>query len=129
MNSSEMKASAASASGFLRSLANPHRLLILCQLVEGEKSVGQLEELLHLRQAHLSQLLARLRRDGLVKTRRDSRTIFYRLDSPEAVAVLEVLYGLFCDSGIGDARIGGTGLLAKTDAEAPSATLPLAQSR
>ncbi len=99
MKISKMTASAAIATAFLKTLANKHRLLILCQLIEGEKSVGELEHRLGLRQSHLSQQLARLRKDGLVKTRRDSRTIFYDLESREAVLTLELLYGLFCGRG------------------------------
>jgi DNA-binding transcriptional ArsR family regulator len=99
VNLEDMHASAAAASRFLKVLANQHRLLVLCQLVEGEKSVGELEQRLGLRQAHLSQQLARLRRDGLVRTRRDARTIFYDLDSTAAAQVLELLYKLFCATG------------------------------
>jgi DNA-binding transcriptional ArsR family regulator len=96
MKVSKMQASAAAATGFLKTLANEHRLLILCQLIEGEKSVGALEQRLGLRQPHLSQHLARLRQDGLVRTRRHSRTIFYDLRSREAAEVIELLYKLFC---------------------------------
>jgi ArsR family transcriptional regulator, virulence genes transcriptional regulator len=96
MNLTKMRASAAVATEFLKSLANEHRLLILCQLAEGEKSVGELQERLGLRQAHLSQVLAHLRQAGLVSTRRESQTIYYRLDSREAAETIELLYVLFC---------------------------------
>jgi ArsR family transcriptional regulator, virulence genes transcriptional regulator len=98
MNLSKMRASAAAATGFLKSLANEHRLLVLCQLAQGEKSVGELQKRLGLRQAHLSQVLAHLRQSGLVRTRRESQTIYYQLDSGDAVATIELLYRLFCSS-------------------------------
>lgn len=93
-----MQQQAGRAAELLKALANEHRLLVLCQLVTGEKSVGELEQLLGLRQPHLSQHLMRLREDGLVETRRESRQIFYRLASPEVTAVLNVLYGIYCKS-------------------------------
>ncbi len=97
MDATEMAESAARTSAFLKTLANQHRLLILCQLVEGEKSVGELEALLGLRQPTLSQQLARLRADGVVKTRRQAKMIYYSLASDETQRVLELLYALFCD--------------------------------
>jgi DNA-binding transcriptional ArsR family regulator len=94
-----MAADAEQACDFLKALTNPSRLLILCQLAEGEKSVGQLEELLGLRQPTLSQQLARLREDRLVETRRHGKMVYYRLASHEARQVIELLYELFCDPG------------------------------
>ena len=91
-----MRVHADTAARFLRSLANSHRLLILSHLTHGERSVGALERELGMRQAHLSQQLARLRQDGLVQTRRDSRTIYYALRSPEATQILRLMYTLFC---------------------------------
>ena len=91
-----MAANALRASDFLKALANPHRLLILCHLAEGEMSVGELEQLLKLRQPTLSQQLARLREDALVDTRRAGKMIYYRLASTEARQVIELLYELFC---------------------------------
>ena len=91
-----MVANALHASDFLKALANPHRLLILCHLAEGELSVGELEQLLKLRQPTLSQQLARLREDALVDTRRVGKMIYYRLASNEARQVIELLYELFC---------------------------------
>lgn len=90
--------SARRASGLLKSMGNPHRLIILCQLLQGERSVGDLERLVGLSQSALSQHLARLRRDGLVKTRRSAQTIFYSLSGNEAKAVISTLYCLYCDS-------------------------------
>lgn len=84
------------ATKLLKSLANPHRLLILCHLVGEERSVGWLEKALEIPQAHLSQQLARLRREGLVRARRQSRMVYYRLASPETAAILALLYELYC---------------------------------
>lgn len=81
---------------FLRSLASPHRMKILCELVDGEKNVSALERSVGLRQATLSQHLARLRADGLVATRQDGRSVYYRLASLEAEQVLTVMKALFC---------------------------------
>lgn len=84
------------ASTLLKAMSNQHRLMILCQLVPGEKCVGDLESIIGLSQSALSQHLARLRRDGLVQTRRDAQTIYYSLNGEEASAVIETLYGLYC---------------------------------
>lgn len=70
--------------------------MILCQLSTGEKTVGVLEALVGLRQSALSQHLAKLRREGLVKTRREGQHIYYSLASPEALRVIETLAGLYC---------------------------------
>lgn len=93
---SEMKIQAGEAGRFLKALCNEHRLLILCSLAEGEKSVGELERLLDIRQPHLSQHLTRLRADGLVRTRRVSRSVLYSLGSVPAERVIGLLYELFC---------------------------------
>lgn len=95
----EMGGQAAEAAAFLKTMANERRLMILCHLVDGERSVGELEQLLQMRQPALSQQLARLREEGIVATRRESRTIYYRLASPETEALLERLYELFCAKG------------------------------
>lgn len=84
------------ASELLKALAHEGRLLILCLLAEGEKSVSELEEAMHLPQAAVSQQLARLRFDRLVNTRREGRTIYYSIASEEVSSVIEVLYNLFC---------------------------------
>tara|TARA_R110001606_G_scaffold219977_1_gene367893 strand:- start:78 stop:401 length:324 start_codon:yes stop_codon:yes gene_type:complete len=96
MDFAELRESAQHASRLLKSLANERRLLVLCHLSQGEKSVGELESLIKLSQSALSQHLARLRRDNLVETRREAQTIYYSVCSPEAMAVLETLYGIFC---------------------------------
>ena len=88
------------ASNFLKGLANETRLVILCALAEGEKSVGELEDILDIRQPTLSQQLARLRADDMVKTRRQSKRIFYSLASDEAELVLGLVFELFCAGGI-----------------------------
>lgn len=92
----DMSDSAKSAAAFLKTLAHEGRLMILCHLVAGEKSVGELEQLLDMRQAAVSQMLARLREDQLVQTRRDGKTIYYRLSDPNTERVIELLYELFC---------------------------------
>lgn len=102
MNSRELQPLAREASGLLRTLGNEHRLLILCTLLEGERSVGDLVDKIGLSQSALSQHLARLRRDGLVRTRRSSQTIYYRVAGAEAPAVLATLHSLFCRDGTGD---------------------------
>lgn len=94
----QMMASAEQASRFLKTLANPNRLLILCILSQGERSVGELEELLKIRQPTLSQQLAILRDEELVETRRDGKQVFYKLASDETERVIGLLYELYCDS-------------------------------
>ena len=86
------------ASRFLKALAHESRLVILCVLSEGEKSVTELEELLDLRQPTVSQQLARLRMDDLVKTRRQGKTVFYRLASSDVHTVVNAVYDAFCAS-------------------------------
>ena len=85
------------ASTLLKAMSNEHRLMILCQLGDSEKCVGELERIIGLSQSALSQHLARLRRDDLVKTRRAAQTIFYSLAGPEARAVIGTLYDLYCE--------------------------------
>ena len=86
------------ASTLLKAMSNQHRLMVLCQLVPGEKCVSDLEEIVGLSQSALSQHLARLRRDNLVSTRREAQTIFYSLSGDEASAVIETLYSLYCET-------------------------------
>ncbi|MGB0682428.1 MAG: ArsR/SmtB family transcription factor [Magnetovibrionaceae bacterium] len=87
------------ASTLLKAMANQHRLMVLCQLVKGEKNVGELERIIGLSQSALSQHLARLRRDRIVKTRRVAQTIYYSLSGEEASAIIETLYTLYADKG------------------------------
>ncbi|MCK1783150.1 ArsR family transcriptional regulator [Pseudomonas marginalis] len=91
-----LHANADAASKFLKALANPDRLILLCQLSQGERNVGDLESLLGIQQPTLSQQLAVLRREGLVDTRRDGKQVFYRISSPAALAVIQTLYQQFC---------------------------------
>ena len=86
------------ASTLLKAMSNQHRLMVLCQLVPGEKCVSDLEQIIGLSQSALSQHLARLRRDNLVSTRREAQTIYYSLSGEEASAVIETLYGLYCEA-------------------------------
>ena len=80
----------------LKAMANPSRLMILCQLAEGEKSVGELERVVEISQSALSQHLGLLRQRGLVKSRRAGQSILYALDGPEAAALLAALYEVYC---------------------------------
>ncbi len=102
MELEKLQDSARRASLLLKAMSNEHRLMVLCQLLHGEKSVGELERLIGLSQSALSQHLARLRRDNLVQTRRQAQTIFYSLSGTEACAVINTLYGLYCakDDGV-----------------------------
>jgi DNA-binding transcriptional ArsR family regulator len=84
------------AASFLKLMANPNRLMILCHLLDGEMSVGQLNSHLPLSQSALSQHLAMLRNSGMVSTRREQQTIYYSLASHEVIGVMEVLYEHFC---------------------------------
>lgn len=91
-----MAQAAEEAAGVVRALSNPSRLLILCQLVEREKTVSELEEALDLGQAYVSQQLARLREEGLVAATRDGRQMRYRVADPRVMPVIEALYDQFC---------------------------------
>ncbi len=91
-----MERRAGEAAGYLKTLAHEGRLMILCHLNAGEKSVGELEGLLGMRQAAVSQMLARLRDEGLVTTRRDGKTIYYALADRNTEQVISLLYNLFC---------------------------------
>ena len=91
-----LEANAAAAEAFLRSLASRHRLMVLCSLVEGEASAGELARRLGLSQSNLSRHLAILREEGLVATRRERTTIHYRIASERVRPILDALYRLFC---------------------------------
>jgi DNA-binding transcriptional ArsR family regulator len=95
------------AAAFLKIMANDKRLLILCLLAQREHSVSDLEGELGIRQPTLSQQLAILREQGLVGTRRQGKSVFYVLASPEVEAVMELLYRLFCEDGAPRARGDG----------------------
>jgi DNA-binding transcriptional ArsR family regulator len=91
-----MLGNAKRASNFLKALAHESRLIILCILADGEKSVSELEDMLSLRQPIVSQQLARLRVDGLVSTRRDGKAVYYKLASEEARTIIGAVYDVFC---------------------------------
>ncbi|WP_341212857.1 metalloregulator ArsR/SmtB family transcription factor [uncultured Limimaricola sp.] len=93
-----MMRNASEASDFLKALGHEGRLMILCHLVTGEKSVNELEQLLSARQAAVSQQLARLRLEGLVTPRRDGKTIYYSLTDDRPRRIMELVYELFCRS-------------------------------
>jgi len=95
---SQMQTAADDAAALLRMLANPDRLMLLCQLSSGEKSVGQLEEALQLRQPSLSQQLGVLRSEGVVETRRDGKRIFYSVQDPKVMQLLKTIYDLYCEN-------------------------------
>ena len=96
IDSGIMERAADQASDLLKALANRHRLLIICQLIDGERSVGELAQFLNLRDSTVSQHLALLRKDGLVAARRDAQTIYYSIASEPAREVLKTLYHVFC---------------------------------
>ena len=92
----KMKESAGNACRLMKVLSNPDRLMLLCQLSQGEKRVGELEEILGIVQPTLSQQLTVLRDETLVVTRREGKNIYYQIASPQAMAVMEVLFQQFC---------------------------------
>jgi DNA-binding transcriptional ArsR family regulator len=91
-----IRASARMVSALLRALANEDRLLLLCQMAQGERSVGELEADLDIHQPTLSQQLAVLRAEGLVTTRREGKRVFYAVAEPKVLALLGTLYTLYC---------------------------------
>lgn len=95
----DMRQSAAQAVRLLKTLANENRLLIMCVLAEGEHSVGALNDQIDLSQSALSQHLAVLREQGLVKTRRERQTIYYSLADSEAIPLIQTLHDSFCPEG------------------------------
>jgi DNA-binding transcriptional ArsR family regulator len=101
MDIERMMANAKEASQLLKAMSNERRLLILCHLTTGEKAVCELELLVGLSQSALSQHLARLRRDGLVRTRRCAQSIYYSLHGEAASAVMAALHRLYCTDGEG----------------------------
>jgi ArsR family transcriptional regulator len=91
-----MALAADDAASMLKALSNPSRLLLLCQLVDGEKSVGELESALELSQAYVSQQLARLRAEGLVAATRDGRIVRYRLADGRIAPIIQAIYDQYC---------------------------------
>lgn len=96
MNIQAMQETARNVCGLLKLLANEQRLLVLCQLVDGERSVGQLAESLGVRQPAMSQQLGRLRAEGLVDTRRDGQSIHYRLARGDVADLIAYLHDTYC---------------------------------
>lgn len=96
MTPEDMRDNADKAAALLKAMANPHRLLLLCLLNDGEMSVSELNQQVTIPQSSLSQHLAALRRENLVLTRRDAQTIFYTLASAEVKAIITTLYDLYC---------------------------------
>ena len=96
MNIALLQENATSATALLKVMANESRLLILCQLIDGEKPVNELEEFVGIRQSALSQHLAILRNERVVKTRREAQFVYYSLASPEAKIIMKTLYTVFC---------------------------------
>lgn len=101
-----MEEHAGSAARFLRALANPHRLQVLCVLDDGEYSVGELNARIPLSQSALSQHLKVLRDDGLVTTRRESQTVYYRVAPGPALDIIEVLHRHFCEAAMDPSSTG-----------------------
>ena len=101
INLSTMQNSAREASGLLKALANENRLMILCQLIDGEMTVGELTTRIGLSQSAMSQHLAVLRRDALVDTRREAQTIHYALADQRAARVIQLLYDIYCSTSAG----------------------------
>ena len=97
MDLDSMKRNATDAVNLLKGLANESRLMIMCVLSEGELSVGQLNQRINLSQSALSQHLAVLREQGLVMTRRESQTIYYRLADTAAMTIIEFLHDVYCE--------------------------------
>lgn len=96
IHATDMLTAADEASELLKALANRHRLLIVCQLAEKERSVGELAEFLKVRDSTVSQHLALLRKDGLVTARRDGQTIWYSIGSAPARELVRTLYRVYC---------------------------------
>ncbi len=91
-----MQENAARASDLMKLLSHPHRLMILCELNQGERSVGELAERIGINQSPLSQHLARMRHEGVVEARREAQTVYYSLSGEEIAAVISLLFELYC---------------------------------
>ena len=104
INPDAMRSQAFRASTLLSAMSNDKRLMILCQLVDAERSVNEIAELLDSRQSTISQHLALLRRDGFVNVRRDGQTQLYSLAGNEARSILETLFSLYCEPDLGNKK-------------------------
>ena len=96
LNVNEMRKNAESSAAFLKLLANPTRLLVLCNLIEGERCVGDLEKGLDISQSALSQHLSKMKEEGIVKADKRGQHVYYSVSDPNVVEILNVLYDLFC---------------------------------
>lgn len=92
----EMKENATKVARFLKSLANTHRLLILCQLAEGEKSVSELIDVTGVAQTSMSQHLSKLKEEGVITFRRDHRTLYYKINNEVVLKIMDILHQEFC---------------------------------
>lgn len=92
----DLRSKVGEASAFLKKLSNPDRLLVACALVEGERSVRQLEDMLGIRQPGLSQQIAELREAGLITGRKEGKQVFYRLADPRVESFIHTMHALFC---------------------------------
>lgn len=99
---------ARAASGLLKALSHETRLLILCILSNGERTVSEIEQFLGLQQAVVSQQLARLRMENILQTRREGRQIYYRIADPQLNELISVLYKMYCEPGTKMAALGET---------------------
>ena len=121
---------AEAASDFMKRLANPNRLMIACTLVQGERSVGDLEAALGLKQPLLSQQLAELREAGIVEARREVKQVFYRLSDPRAAALIATLHRIFCKAEVDPPSVSSstTASAARSPREAAHGPLPARRS-
>lgn len=108
MNVSDLIVASQEAADLMRSLSHPQRLLVLCALVGGEKSVSQLRQELAIDQVPMSQQLMRLRGDGLVRARREGTTVYYRIARAELLGIIEALQKAFCPHPSTDYALLGT---------------------
>ena len=109
MNLMDLQSKAETVEALLKSVGNRNRLIVLCELLKGERSVGALQHAIGLSQSALSQHLARLRADGIVATRRESQTIHYTLASEKVSRLIGLLYELYCAPACADADATATG--------------------
>ncbi len=109
MELKELQSEAGAAETMLKALANRHRLMILCELHKGERSVTQLQQSLGLGQSALSQHLSRLRDEKIVATRRQSQTIYYTMADPNAARLIGLLYDAYCKTDCGEAAVAPRG--------------------
>jgi DNA-binding transcriptional ArsR family regulator len=116
----EMQRNARQAARLLKTLASDQRLMILCHLAGGERSVGELQSHVALSQSALSQHLARLRREGVVTTRRDAQSIYYTLADPDVIVIMRALYNIYC------ARMARRGFRRRTNGTARGRTASVA---